>query len=623
MPILDNLDEFYSYADAHAHELSHLASLGDYAQKIRDRSHRDVTAHDATLSQIEINALSFDLRGGDLASMFTFQHGEYPDPNAFDDEHRSYLNRRLQSAKSATLIARYSHVLWKAGERRIDHARRAIDSYLESVELHVQQDTRCPEDHFGILISQEVIAACRIALSIGDSTRVHKCQRKLIDLVTNFNHESSSRYNLVFNLTEFAAKQRKKIPGAIDDLARVVEREYESNHANADYHGAIQLAKLAQRLPGVKGEKTNEWHLRIGDCYESLAKQENDPNNPVAPHFYAESIEHYRLGGASEDTVQRLTQEHERSARQIQYGRISMDVDLSDQIARSERFANELINKGEEFVVEFVMMAKGIIPSRQEIEDHVSTDSERHPLLAHIPVTVTDDLGHQTQRFSEPDEREYAALLRVYPWWLTTRTTLIVREVLFEAVKRKALSIEGISKLLQRRSWVGVERSSVNSGCDGGPPISWLELVMPGIEHYFNQVQRTTSDHSIQPDYVLTVDSLVPKIEGMVRDLCRLSGGVAVNMTRDKRGRTVQREKDLHSLLYEETILDLLDEDDLLFYRFLFVEQGGYNLRNRVAHGLTNQRDYTLERALLVLVALLRLSRYEVRERTSTDEKAV
>ena len=127
MPILDNLDEFYSYADAHAHELSHLASLGDYAQKIRDRSHRDVTTHDATLSQIEINALSFDLRGGDLASMFTFQHGEYPDPNAFDDEHRSYLNRRLQSAKSATLIARYSHVLWKAGERRIDHARRAID----------------------------------------------------------------------------------------------------------------------------------------------------------------------------------------------------------------------------------------------------------------------------------------------------------------------------------------------------------------------------------------------------------------------------------------------------------------------------------------------------------------
>ena len=65
--------------------------------------------------------------------------------------------------------------------------------------------------------------------------------------------------------------------------------------------------------------------------------------------------------------------------------------------------------------------------------------------------------------------------------------------------------------------------------------------------------------------------------------------------------------------------MNLLDEDDLLFFRFLFVEQAGYNLRNRVAHRLTNQEHYTLECTLLTLLAVFRLARYEVKtERTAS-----
>ena len=108
-----------------------------------------------------------------------------------------------------------------------------------------------------------------------------------------------------------------------------------------------------------------------------------------------------------------------------------------------------------------------------------------------------------------------------------------------------------------------------------------------------------------------------------MRDLCRLCGGVTVNMTTDHRSRTVEREKDLHSLLYADVIVELLDEDDLLYFRFLFVEQAGYNLRNLVAHGLTTQEHYTLEYALLTLLAVFRIARYEVRtdsEGGSRDE---
>lgn len=199
----------------------------------------------------------------------------------------------------------------------------------------------------------------------------------------------------------------------------------------------------------------------------------------------------------------------------------------------------------------------------------------------------------------------------------------MLRELLFETVRSDTISIEAISKLLRQHSWIGTKMSKVDSSNTDSSPVTWLDLVLPGIEYYFDQVRRAVQDPEFQPDFVLTVDSLVPKIEGMIRDLCRLSGGVTVNMTTDNHNRTVQREKDLHSLLYEDVVTNLFDEDDILFFRFLFVEQAGYNLRNRVAHGLTNQSDYTLDRTLLALLVVFRLARYEVKiEASASPESA-
>ena len=205
----------------------------------------------------------------------------------------------------------------------------------------------------------------------------------------------------------------------IHDLASMLDKEYDLNYSKSDYHGAIQLAELSQRFPDMKKERIKAWHHRIADCYEQLAKRATDPQNPISPGFYAESIRHYRLGGASKETLRRLTHEHERAARQVRYGRISVEVDLSMYADECKKQADLVVREGEDFIVRYLMMARFLIPPRKEIEGHLSADDRRHTLLSMIPITVNDHLGRQAQRFTEADERSYASLLRHYPWWLS------------------------------------------------------------------------------------------------------------------------------------------------------------------------------------------------------------
>lgn len=110
------------------------------------------------------------------------------------------------------------------------------------------------------------------------------------------------------------------------------------------------------------------------------------------------------------------------------------------------------------------------------------------------------------------------------------------------------------------------------------------------------------------------------KFEGLVRDFAQLNGFLTHYDTKDNAGRTITREKDLSQLLYDTRIVDLFNPDDLLFFRFLFVEQSGFTLRHRVAHSLMLVEDYNFGILQLLFLALMRLAKYPTKS-THTENK--
>lgn len=124
-----------------------------------------------------------------------------------------------------------------------------------------------------------------------------------------------------------------------------------------------------------------------------------------------------------------------------------------------------------------------------------------------------------------------------------------------------------------------------------------------------------------RPNLVLPIDSLTLKMEGMLRDLCEFSGVATFFQTSDKKGRPIVREKDLHALLYEDKIKELFDEDDLLLFKYLLVEKAGLNLRHRIAHSLLYFQEYNLDIMHLLIIALLRIGKYDFLKEDKQEEK--
>jgi hypothetical protein len=104
----------------------------------------------------------------------------------------------------------------------------------------------------------------------------------------------------------------------------------------------------------------------------------------------------------------------------------------------------------------------------------------------------------------------------------------------------------------------------------------------------------------------------------LFRDICQLKGIPTFYSGKDVKGRNISKEKDIHALLYEDAVKELFSEDDMLFFKFLLVEKAGYNLRHRVAHSLLLFQEYGIEHFYLLLLALLRLGKYDFAERTET-----
>jgi hypothetical protein len=88
-------------------------------------------------------------------------------------------------------------------------------------------------------------------------------------------------------------------------------------------------------------------------------------------------------------------------------------------------------------------------------------------------------------------------------------------------------------------------------------------------------------------DFFTSTHLLIPQIENSVRHLLWQKGFIPSGY---KNG--IQNEHDLNKTLYRPEIKKIFDEDTLFTLQCLLVERSGCNLRNRMAHGLIDDREF-------------------------------
>ena len=606
----DNLDVLYGHVEDTILTDDNFHQTIGLFRKFRDAKHEDNNQAEAEKAQWEIHFLSFFFKEGKIGPQWqqTDENGQvfvYPHLDLFDESAYEYLTMRLDATNHPQLKARYAHVLWESPRKHRRFAEIAVDLYLETISLYDQkygEGEDCIRE-----ISEIVINAYSIAHRI--DYKVEEIKSELKRLIRKFSSDAAFSAG---DLIQFMLKPKKGFTeGDFDDLENVCWQMAES--FVDDGQTAIYFLTLGEKVDQRVEQQSHDWILRIAQHCEALMKL-REGNPLVALHFCMKAVQNYKRI-RNEEKVEELERRYAELKDSVEFSTSEVDVDLTELVREFRDNARDFVkNATSEEIIDYLISGGNFLPTYQGIHESVREQIRRSPTHYLLPKVIHDRNGNTVQHFETEEERKYYKILETYQLELELGHIHLINAVLIEAILEGKLTISVFLNFFNKHCWYG---KNLAKPLPNGQvsTYNWLNLIAPALNEYFCQIDFHLADPETNPpNFVLSLDSLTLKIEGLFRDLCRLSGVTTSRQIQDNSGRNITREKDIDALLREDTVEELFDEDDLLFFKFLLVEKGGYNLRHKIAHSLLPFQGYGWSYMNLIILALLRLGKYDFAE---------
>ena len=608
MTEFNGLESLYKHIEDKTLTNKELHQIKTLLVKFRDTKRQEDNSEEAEKAQWEIQFLSFVLEKGELGPEWTQtdENGQifvYPRLDLFDETIYEYLITRLDATNQPKLKARYAHILWCSPKKHKKFAKRAINSYFKLISTYEQG---CNKDGYSLNheISEAVINAYSIARQINDN--VEEVKSELRRIVQKF---SSSAAFSARNLIQFMLEPKKGFAKEDFDGLDSVCWQIAERFTN-DGQTAIEFLTLGESVGRKLNKQSYPWHQRIAQHYEALMKVfENDPNVPLV--YCMEAIENYKKIH-DEEKVKELEQRYSELRDSMVFGEFREKIDLTETVKEFSESAKELVkNETSEEIIRYLILGKDLLPTYHEVEKSMQEQTKESPLFHMIPKVVLDQSVNTTQHFDSEEEKKYFDVLSNYKLHLEPTNIYLIRTVFCEAILENKLTFDVLIDFIKNHCWYGKNLSKQLPN-DQTFTYNWLNLIAPALYEYFRQMDFFFADPTINsPNFVLSIDSLTVKIEGLFRDLCQRSDITVSHQRKDNSGRNIVHEKDINALLHEDAIKKLFDEDDLLFFKFLLIEKSGYNLRNKIAHSLMSFQEYDCDYMHLVILTLLRLGKYD------------
>ena len=609
---LNTLESLYEHIESKIITKHDVYEIKDFLKAFRDRMCDANESDEANKAQWEIDFHSFVVKEGEIGPEAQ-GYGEgnlvfsYPCVDSFDEVGYEYLITRLNATNHAKLRVQYAQILWCSPKKHERYAEIAIDSYLELVSVYEQEfDSKGKEDKhsFAEEMSEQIINAYAIARQI--KNHVEEVKTELKRLIQKF---SSQTPFCAADLIEFMLKHKKGFTRedfvSLEDFCRQTAESSEN-----DSWTAIKFLTLGKRVDEKLGKQSYDWVRRIAQHYENRMKQvETAPL--LAVDFCMAAIRNYQqIGDDKKVTELQHRYSKFRASMEFSSSRTTDDEAKIEQACKES--AKEFVSHStSDDIIRHLILGKDILPTCQEVEESVQAQIKKSPTAHLLPKVIFDDIGNPTQHFETDEEKHDFDILNGYlqQFWLYNRH--LIREVFFQAILANKLSFDILRSFITKHCWYGKDLSRQLPN-NQSVRFNWMDLIEPGLKEYFCQMESYLANRATKvPSFVLSLDSLTLKVEGLFRCLCRLAGGVTSRQKQDKLNRNVIHERYITEFLHDNIIKRLFDQDDLLFFKVLLVEQWGFTLRHKIAHSLMPLEGYSWDCMHLLILALLRLGKYD------------
>ncbi|MDD4431118.1 MAG: DUF4209 domain-containing protein [Bacteroidales bacterium] len=531
--------------------------------------------------------------------------------DVFKESDYAYLKERVRDVKNPLLKSRYGHLLVHCNiPDRYKYAEIAVQEYLKLIKIYEEK----PEGISGrwIALVWAVKNALNLSAQFNMLERKEEVKKEIKRLISQKGDKDPQYSGLIIALIKYMLEQNRIF----------LKGDFEGIDGICIEHGlilrgcgknlprkAIEIYEIGQNVENKLGTEKHDWNLLIAETYEELCKAfENNPH--VALGECQEAIKYYKLAKKPERTKE-MEQKYSELKKRITIPR--HEIEINDEnykkyLEGCKIFVQNLVEKESEQIIKCLVYSPDFIPDIGEVRigsEIYLRESAFHQLLN---TTLVDNHGNTAQIFDTEKEKEKYAQNKIYRLVLRNYTYRLVHCIIIEAVKNGKLTPRSVCEYLQHSSWLG-QPIQYHSPSGDEFEVKWLELIEPAIHSYFDALQGFIESQKT-PNFILSIDSLTLKFEGIFRAFCSLHGISPTKQTAEQ-GKILTREKDLNNLLYDDydEILQILDINEIEYFRFIFVEQFGLNLRNNIAHCLLFKEQYSMYFANMVFLAILRISR--------------
>jgi len=617
--IKKQIKEILKDIDTIAEKSKYLHEVANEYQKARDLYFKELKdKKNAQKMQWIIDVLNSVISDNILKEMMsgTTKDGKpwkYPDISTFTKNGFKEIEKALRITKSIVLKARYADFLWLT-KRDYKKARIAVDSYLTLIKKYEKKDKKNPNNHYGL----DVLISFKRAFQISTSIKFKQSdiRKELERLIFNFNPSSTSKSKLTIDLIEIVIDNKKDFSDKNfwKKIITICKERYKSLQNSGNFYFARDYLDKGKKIEiTILNKRTTKWDKLIAKSYLREADKHRAQKSFAELHFLVKAIEEYQKF-KDHKKVEQLKKRYKKASKDVQFNEIRTELDLSKIVNNAKKQANKLSKVPAEEIFKYLIVSPNLFPRFDDVEKNVNKNAKKFVFQSLAGRSIFDQNMNLIRKYSSDEERHFAAVLQQF------NISLVVYRVYSEIIMEKLieqniLTWTNIKSFLKKYSWYKKIYELKNK--EGKVLLrtqKWINLIEPGIKLYLVSSKRYLRNKKKRfpySDIILASDSLVMKIEGLIREIFQILGKPTFVIKEEKGGKSITMEKDLNAFLVDDFSKQIFSKDLILLMRFLLTEPSGRNLRNNIGHCLIQKEHYNLLNLHLLFLIILRLGNYK------------
>lgn len=601
---LKGMPEIYTFLDTNANKLAKDDDLINALLFIKDQG---LTEDEKQYMAHEVEIFCFQLMGKNIFS-FSYSNDpktskvlKYPDLNKLQIEAFDYLIERAKSSNASYLKARYNHILWKSSKKNQCYAEESIIGYLKTMEESILVFSTENDGYSSFIGRLHENLLCVVNESKLELDKTREITSKILSESTTLPFWLKRRV-----IEKMIDSPRIFMKEDFSNSLTLFEKEKQNQKRVDDFswvnYSLPTAIKIAQKIKS----DVKKWYDEIGHGNVRIAEEElnnEDSRAIIKISMYSSAIAAYRKSGNHKKRVE-IEKKYFDLKPKVRLDHFQIDFDektISMLEQHNENLKQDAINQLKnkpDFIYSFI--GKGnFFPKLAAVE---KASNENRSTFFDFATTLHFD---QNKNIRNSTNEERQRIMDTYNTWMNQTLLPYLHYLIILGIKSGRLNTKNLIQHLIQNSWIG--KPKVSMDFDGKRELTnWINLLTPSILEFHNQIIAWGTSKYYHPSFILCTDSLVLKIEGLFRDFSERFG-----VPTSKGKRKGIEEVQIHDILSNDRIRKYFNEDDFLFFDYVFSKEG-LNIRNNVAHCFYQENEYHPDKMLLLLAVLLRLGKYNI-----------